>query len=127
MRIARILLAVVMVLAGLNHFLNPEVYVAIMPEYLPWHRGLVLWSGVFEVLGGLGLLSMRTRRPAALGLALLLVAVYPANFEMYRLDLPFGSWHAPRSMHLLRLATQVGLVLLCLAIARASSSEAMAD
>jgi uncharacterized membrane protein len=43
---------------------------------------LVLVSGVFEVLGGVGLLLPQTRRAAAWGLILLFLAVFPANIYM---------------------------------------------
>jgi uncharacterized membrane protein len=78
----RWLLGALFVAAGLNHFVKPEVYVKIMPPYLPWHYELVLISGVFEILGGVGLLIPRTSRAAAWGLIALLVAVFPANAHM---------------------------------------------
>ena len=67
---------------GVNHFVDPELYVSIMPPYLPWHYELVYISGFFEVLGGLGLLVPKLRKAAAWGLLALLVAVYPANIHM---------------------------------------------
>jgi uncharacterized membrane protein len=76
------LLGVLFVLAGLNHFLNPEFYVKIVPPYLPWPSELVLVSGVFEILGGVGLLIPRVRVVSAWGLIALLVAVFPANLHM---------------------------------------------
>ncbi|MDQ3459973.1 MAG: DoxX family membrane protein [Deinococcota bacterium] len=78
---SRYLLAALFVTAGLSHFLFPEPFVRIVPPALPAPLGLVYLSGLLEVLGGLGLLS-RYRRPAAWGLVLLLVAVYPANLYM---------------------------------------------
>lgn len=77
--------AVVFVIAGLLHFVMPRVYLAIMPPYLPRPLLLVYLSGVFEVLGGLGLLLSGTRTAAAVGLILLLLAVFPANIEMLRI------------------------------------------
>lgn len=76
------LLAVLFVAAGVNHFVRAEFYVAIMPPYLPWHEELVYLSGVFEILGGIGLLIPRLQVAAAWGLIALLVAVFPANVHM---------------------------------------------
>lgn len=76
------LLGVLFVAAGVNHFLKPDFYLKIMPPYLPWHYELVLISGVFEILGGVGLLIPRLTVPAAWGLVALLVAVFPANIYM---------------------------------------------
>lgn len=47
------LLALLMTLAGLNHFISPEVYLLIMPSYLPWHLFLVYLSGLLEALFGI--------------------------------------------------------------------------
>ena len=70
------------VVAGLNHFINPKMYMAIMPPYVPAHAQLVALSGVAEVVLGLGLLFTATRSQAAWGLILLLIAVFPANVFM---------------------------------------------
>ena len=76
------LFGVLFVLAGLNHFRNPQFYVRIMPPYLPWHLELVYLSGAAEVALGVLLLVPRYSRLAAWGLIALLVAVFPANLHM---------------------------------------------
>ena len=75
-------MAVLYVLAGLNHFWHPEFYLSIMPIWLPWHTELVLISGVFELSLGLLMLFSSTRRAAAWGIILLLILVFPANIQM---------------------------------------------
>ena len=80
--VSRWLLAALFVAAGVNHFINPGPYVRIVPPYLPAAEALVFWSGVFEVLGGVGLLIRPVSRFAAWGLIALLVAVFPANLNM---------------------------------------------
>lgn len=67
---------------GALHFLKPEFFFQIMPPWIPWHAAAVYASGVFEVLGGLGVLLPQTRRLAGLGILALLVAVFPANLHM---------------------------------------------
>ncbi len=76
------LMGILYLAAGLLHFLATPTYTRIMPAYLPAHRELVLVSGAAEMLGGLGVLVPATRRPAAWGLVLLLIAVFPANLTM---------------------------------------------
>jgi uncharacterized membrane protein len=78
----RWLLAAMFVAVGVLHFVRPGQFVKIMPAYLPWHEELVFVSGVFEILGGIGLLIPRTQVIAAWGLIALLVAVFPANVHM---------------------------------------------
>jgi uncharacterized membrane protein len=74
--------AVFYCVAGALHFIKPEPYLRIMPPYIPWHLAMVRVSGIFEILGGLGLLITETRRAAAWGLVALLIAVFPANIYM---------------------------------------------
>jgi uncharacterized membrane protein len=70
------------ILAGLNHFRMPRFYMKMMPEYLPAHKFLVDWSGIAEVLLGIGLLIPQTRVISAWGIIALLIAVFPANLYM---------------------------------------------
>ena len=81
-RYAQWLLSGVFIVAGVLHFAATDAYVRVMPPYMPAHRPLVLVSGAFEIAGGVGLLMPRLCRPAAWGLAALLVAVFPANVHM---------------------------------------------
>lgn len=80
--IAAILLGVFFIAAGANHFIHPDFYIRIVPQWLPAHAPLVQISGGCEILGGIGVLLRKTRRIAGVGLIVLLVAVFPANLEM---------------------------------------------
>ena len=81
-RFGLILLALFFIAAGINHFVNPDIYVAIMPRYLPAHLELVYLSGLFEILGGIGVVLSPLRQWAGHGLILLLITVFPANIYM---------------------------------------------
>ena len=74
--------ALAFIAGGVNHFLNPKLYLKIMPPYLPWHLPLVYISGVAEVVLGAALLIPTLTPWAAWGLIALLVAVFPANLYM---------------------------------------------
>lgn len=78
----RLLLGLFFIAAGVNHFLNPQVYVGMIPPYLPYPEVLNLVSGVAEVAGGVGILMPRFRRWAGWGLLALLVAIFPANLHL---------------------------------------------
>ena len=66
------------IITGIDHFVNPDYYLSIVPTYLNFHYELVLISGFFEILFGFGLLT-KYRKQSAIGLILLLIAVFPAN------------------------------------------------
>ena len=70
------------VVAGFAHFLRPEMYVRVMPSYIPWALAMVYISGVAEVLGGIGVLVPRTRIFAAWGLVLMLISFLPVHVNM---------------------------------------------
>lgn len=67
---------------GTLHFVTPRTFEAIVPDYLPAHRELVLASGVTELGGALATLHPRTRRFGGLLLLATLAGVYPANIHM---------------------------------------------
>ena len=80
--VAKGLLGLLFVLAGIAHFAWPGVYAKIVPPYLPWPRALVYLSGLCEVGLGVLVLIPRYTAPAAWGLVALLIAVFPANVYM---------------------------------------------
>ncbi len=80
--VLKYLLAIFLVAAGLNHFIDPAIYLKIMPPYLPWHLSLVYLSGFLEIAFGILLLIPRFAVVSAWGIILLLIAVYPANIQM---------------------------------------------
>ena len=78
----RWVLAAFFVVAGANHFRTPEIYLGMMPPWLPWPAMLNALAGGAEIFGGIGLLGPRTRRFAGWGLVALLGAVFPANVHV---------------------------------------------
>ena len=68
---------------GVTHFTNPDFFVSIMPPYVGYHLQIVYISGVFEILGAIGILVPRLRQWAGNGLFLLTICVTPANIHMW--------------------------------------------
>ena len=103
------MLAVLFLGAGAMHFVAPAAYQRIVPPYLPAPHLLVLISGACEMLGAVrGLLFPDTRRAAAWGLVLLLIAVMPANVQM---ALDHAHWRKiPEWALWLRLPIQLPLI-----------------
>jgi len=73
---------------GIKHFIDPHWFINIVPPYLSWQLELVYLSGLFEIILGLLLLIPKTRKLAAYGLIVLLIAVYPANIYLAFNELP---------------------------------------
>ncbi|MCL1495856.1 MAG: DoxX family protein [Pseudanabaena sp. Salubria-1] len=80
--VLRVLLAIFMITAGTLHWVTPDPFVKIVPSFLPYPLALVYISGVFEILGGVGLLVPPVSQAAAWGLIALFIAVFPANINM---------------------------------------------
>jgi uncharacterized membrane protein len=96
-------------LGGVAHFAATALEMRIVPPYIPWPHAAVIVSGVFELLGAIGLVFRPTRRAAGLGLFLLTMAVTPANvYMLQRSDL----FNVPYWVLVLRLPAQVALLAL---------------
>ncbi|KPF91001.1 hypothetical protein IP81_12310 [Novosphingobium sp. AAP83] len=98
-------LAIFYLAAGIIHIAAPAPFLAIMPTWVPFPQAVVLWTGIAEVLGAIGLtqwFAPQIRRAAAVGLALYAACVFPANINHFIIDLakPDGGlglgYHVPR-------------------------------
>ncbi len=103
----RILLALIYLLAGVAHIRSPSGFLQITPDWIPCPQQVVLWTGIAEIAGAIGLLVPprvipHMRHAAGIGLALYALCVYPANINHAVNNLAIGgetaSWlyHAPR-------------------------------
>ncbi len=84
------LMATGFMVAGVLHFIAPTFYARSVPRWLPSALLLVAVSGAFEIIGAVGILVPATRVAAGWGLIALLVAVFPANVQM---------WQSARAAH----------------------------
>lgn len=104
--ISVIILAVFFTSAGVYHFTSPGTYLPLMPDYLPWHLGLIYLSGAAEMLGGIGMGFPKWRRLAGWGLIALLVAIFPANLHMLMNHVPLNGKQVPEWILWARLPLQ---------------------
>jgi uncharacterized membrane protein len=94
-------------LAGLNHFLDPDFYLLIIPPYLPAHDWINALAGIAEMLSATVMLRPATARWGSWLAIATLVAVFPANVYLFQNQqlLPI-----PPLAHLLRLPLQAALI-----------------
>lgn len=91
-------LAVMLVMTASAHFVPADVtfmpnhadMVAMVPPFVPFPALMVYLTGVLELAGAVGLVLEGTRKAAAICLALLFVAVLPANVHAALNDVTFG-------------------------------------
>ena len=92
--------------AGLNHFLNPQFYDAIVPDFIPFPRLVHQITGVIEIILPLFLLT-RFRKEAALLMIIFLVILYGANLYVWVNNLPYGRTYFTNQQHFFRFLLQV--------------------
>lgn len=107
-------LAVMFFTSGTLHLVRSQVFEPIVPRVLPAPRGLVLASGVAELVCAAGLLHPSTRKAAGWASAAVLLAIFPANVQMAlteskRAGAGTGS-RTRRAVALARLPLQIPLI-----------------
>jgi uncharacterized membrane protein len=101
-------MAALYVASGINHFVHPDLYIGIMPPWLPFQAELVYVSGGVEIAAAVLLLSAMTRNIGAWLIIALLLAVFPANIQMAINYYALG--HSLFWLTLLRLPFQLVLI-----------------
>ena len=97
---------------GVKHFTNTDFFVTIVPPIINWKEEAVLVSGFIEVLLGILLLFNHTRKLAAWGIILLLIAVLPANIYLYISEIPREILSISKSQALFRIPFQIPLIII---------------
>lgn len=102
------LMAFLYILAGINHFRVPRLYVKMIPPVLPAPKTINIVSGAAEIILGVLLCIPQLSSFAAWGIILLLIIIFPANVYMYIND--EAALGLPKWVRLLRLPIQLLLM-----------------
>jgi uncharacterized membrane protein len=78
-RVLRILVVLPLLVSGTAHLIMPAAMAQIIPPVFPARTLLVVLSGIAELAGAAGLFFRGTERAVSLCLALLMIAIFPAN------------------------------------------------
>jgi uncharacterized membrane protein len=109
-RFLKVLAALPLLISGVAHFAMPGAMAQMIPGVIPTRTLLVILSGIAELAGAAGLFFQRTERTAAVCVALLMIAVFPAN--IYAAGQTIHGLHMPSVR--VRLLMQVIYILLVL-------------
>lgn len=96
--IGRVAMALMLIVAGIAHFVYYEPMVAMMPDFVPWKLEVVYLTGILEFMSAVGLLWERTAWLTSVMLAIFLVAILPANIlgSIRGVNIPgaeYGVWY----------------------------------
>ena len=97
---------------GIRHFIDPDFFLAIMPNYLSFHLEFVYITGIAEIIFGILLFFKKTRTFASYGLIVLLISVFPANIHLVESELSQSILNATKNQTIIRLPFQVLFILL---------------
>ena len=100
------------VIVGVKHFTNTDFFVTIVPPIINCKEEVVLVSGLIEVIFGILLLFSQTRKLAAWGIILLLIAVFPANVYLYLSEIARETLSISKNQALYRMPFQIPLMII---------------
>ncbi|MDO7136289.1 DoxX family protein [Algibacter lectus] len=107
--ILRVLLAIFMIYAGAQHFVNVDFFKAFVPDFLVYKAFIIYASGVIEVMLGILLLIPQYKRTAASGIFVLMICFLPIHvWDVFSANPAIGSHEAA----LIRLPMQLVLIAL---------------
>ena len=86
-----LLFGMIMILAGIMHFIKPHAYDNFIPDFMP--KLLVNYgTGIIEILIGISTLTKRFRKLATLALLLLMIAFLPLHtIDLFKVQPAIGS------------------------------------
>tara|TARA_B100001179_G_scaffold229320_1_gene214837 strand:- start:3841 stop:4191 length:351 start_codon:yes stop_codon:yes gene_type:complete len=98
------LLALLLIIAGVMHFVKPKMYERIIPPYIPSPKAMVQLSGFAEMILGLALLNADSQSWAAWGIILMLLIFLTVH--VYMLQNKKASLRLPRWVLIIRIPLQ---------------------
>ena len=106
------IIALFYIIVGFKHFTNVDFFLIIVPPYLPFPEFIVYFSGIFEIVLGFLIIPSKSRKYAAFGFILLLIAVFPANIYLYTSETAQNLYGINKIDALIRLPFQIPLIII---------------
>lgn len=108
--IVKIVLALFIIFAGIQHFVKPEVFLPFVPSFLPYSMAIIYVSGIIEIILGITLfLRKKYAKYGALGILFLMLLFLPIHiWDVFSETPAIGSYNKA----LVRLLMQFVLIAL---------------
>lgn len=107
---ARVGLTLFFVFTALGHFVRTEAMAEMLPPSVPYRTELIYLTGVFELLGAIGVWVPHLRRLTGLCLILMLLGVLPSNIYSAVNRVKFGGHEAGPAYLLVRVPFQIFVI-----------------
>ena len=107
---ARVGLSLFFIFTSIGHFIRTEEMAAMIPPSVPYRIELVYLTGVFELLGAIGVWIPRLVRLTGLLLILMLIGLLPANVYSAINRVDFGGHGAGPTYLLVRVPFQLFVI-----------------
>jgi len=121
--VLKIVIALFMIFAGVQHFINANFFIPYVPSFLPLKMTIIYVSGLFEILVGLFLFTKKYASYGAIGALVLLLLFLPIHIWDVITETPaIGSKQAA----LIRLPIQFLLIFIVWKIKKSISQNKLA-
>ena len=107
---ARVGLSIFFIFTAVGHFLTSEQMATMLPPSVPYRVELVYLTGIFELLGAIGVWIPRLTRLTGLLLIIMLIGILPANIYSALKRVEFGGHGAGPLYLLVRLPFQLFVI-----------------
>ena len=107
---ARVGVTLFFLVTALAHFFNTEAMAEMIPPSIPYRVELIYLTGIFELLGAVGVWIPRLVRLTGLLLIIMLIAVLPANIYSALNRVEYGGHGAGPAYLLVRVPFQLFVI-----------------
>ena len=105
----KVVLAILLIFGGVQHFISPNNYISFVPSFLPFTMVIIYISGLFEILFGLALFFKKLEIIGAWGILILMLLFLPLHiWDVFSETPAIGSHNAA----LIRLPVQFLLIFI---------------
>ncbi len=107
--VVRVIFALFMIYAGIQHFVKPDFFIPFVPSFLPFTKTIIYASGILEILLGIMMIIPKYAKQGALGILLLMLVFLPIHvWDVFSATPAIGSHKAA----LIRLPVQLLFIAL---------------